>query len=175
MLLRLIAAFIAGYAVSYFVNSDRASQSAAAENTGNRVVENGSKLPAVATDVASPSVEQNQSAALDSVQKKEESSRLSAREISSEATDALISNPIILPDTHARFVQKRGPTMADIHAEIEREEVDHAWGQTAEQLLNAFLTSGETSQSVVVHSLQCRTTRCELAGTWFDAVDPGLK
>ncbi len=88
------------------------------------------------------------------------------------ATAANAVNRIELPDTHAGFVKKRTRTMADFHAEFEQEETDTAWGPMAEDLVRNFLSSVPEAQSIVVVSLHCRMTQCEVAGTVYGD-DPG--
>lgn len=54
-----------------------------------------------------------------------------------------------------------------MHAEIEREDADFSWAPIAEDLLTRYLTTHAESQSIVIAALNCRTTRCELAGTVY--------
>ena len=77
------------------------------------------------------------------------------------------ANPIRLPDTHEGFVSKKPPALPDAHAELEREAYDESWASVVEGLIARHIGTHPQGNTIGIISLQCRTTRCEIAGTAF--------
>lgn len=85
----------------------------------------------------------------------------------SEREPMLPDNPIVLPDSHAGFVDKSTPSLPDEHATLEGEDIDPDWAEPVEARIYSFVTSHPGGEQIQIVSLVCRTTRCEIAGSVF--------
>ncbi|XOV83656.1 MAG: hypothetical protein ACFHXK_00770 [bacterium] len=78
--------------------------------------------------------------------------------------------PIQTSHEHAELMQKSTPrkTVAELHRDLELEEIDSTWAPIMESIISEFVVEHELIEAFSINHVTCRTTLCEIQAFGFE-------